>query len=83
MLINCLFVLPHIMSSVHNATVGKMSAPLAPVFLNFLTRISVFLLNTSRYCSKIFKWNVGVIIFLWVCHFFPNYKYIKYIRSEP
>jgi hypothetical protein len=42
-----------------------------------LIRISLFSENTSTKLSRNLKWKVGVIIFLWVCHFCPGKSLLK------
>jgi hypothetical protein len=50
-----------------------MSKPLSPTLgSSFSTKISLFSTKTSTKISRILKWKVGVIIFLWECHLVPG-----------
>ena len=69
---------PQMISRAQRVMYGYTSKPLDPTsFCNLLIRISLFSENTFTKLSRILKWKVGVIIFLWVCHFCPGKSRLK------
>lgn len=68
------------MSKAAKVMIGKTSTGSVGLFWAiFSTKMSAFRSNISTNCSKILKWNAGVIARRRPSHFFPVWIHVNYI----